>query len=286
MMMDDVTAKLAEAKAALDAIDQVGMSYEQAVAVEAACARFREALAAYEQAQAEPVGEVVEMDDGCRVAVWRDGTPEPGTKLYAALEAEAKPAPAGCVLVDRGALQMVRLALQRDADDGRTVRGEMLSALDNATHAAPAAPAPITRDEARALLIERAQKAKWPGDPAPAAPAEPVAWRVDAGYFTKFESIPDSLRGNAVPLYAAPAAPAPAWQPIETAPKDFFTEFDGWNGERVPDVSWAHPQYAAKDEYDWCISVYEAGFGWVNERVKGLTHWMPLPQPPKENNHD
>lgn len=54
---------------------------------------------------------------------------------------EAKPAPAGCVLVDRGALQMIRLALQRDADDGRTIRGEMLSALDDATHAAPAAPA-------------------------------------------------------------------------------------------------------------------------------------------------
>jgi hypothetical protein len=35
-------------------------------------------------AQGVPVGEVVEMDDGCRVAVWRDGTPEPGTKLFAA----------------------------------------------------------------------------------------------------------------------------------------------------------------------------------------------------------
>lgn len=31
------------------------------------------------------------------------------------------------------------------------------------------------------------------------------------------------------------------WQPIETAPKDFVTEFDGWNGERVPNVSWARP---------------------------------------------
>lgn len=57
--------------------------------------------------------------------------------------APAAPAPAGCVLVDRGALQMVRLALQRDADNGRAVRGEMLAALDEATSAAPAAPAPV-----------------------------------------------------------------------------------------------------------------------------------------------
>jgi hypothetical protein len=43
------------------------------------------ALAAWEVERAAPagqIGEVVEMDDGCRHVVWRDGTPEPGTKLY------------------------------------------------------------------------------------------------------------------------------------------------------------------------------------------------------------
>jgi hypothetical protein len=40
--------------------------------------------------QGVPVGEVVEMDDGCRVVVWRDGTPEPGTKLFAASPAPAQ----------------------------------------------------------------------------------------------------------------------------------------------------------------------------------------------------
>ena len=70
------------------------------------------------------------------------------------------------------------------------------------------------------------------------------------------------------------------WQPIETAPKDFITEFDGWNGQRIPNVSWAHPEYSAKGHYDWCISVYEHGYGWVTERVTNLTHWMPLPEPP------
>lgn len=70
------------------------------------------------------------------------------------------------------------------------------------------------------------------------------------------------------------------WLLIETAPKDFVTEFDGWNGERVANVSWAHPEYSARGHYDWCISVYETGHGWVNERVTGLTHWMPLPKSP------
>ena len=70
------------------------------------------------------------------------------------------------------------------------------------------------------------------------------------------------------------------WKPIESAPKDFSTEFDGWNGERVPNVIWAHPEYEAKGEYAWCRSVYVHGHGWEMERVLGLTHWMPLPDAP------
>jgi len=90
-------------------------------------------------------------------------------------------------------------------------------------------------------------------------------------------------------LYAAMAkaaqpvqqAQAPGWMPIETAPKDYVTEFDGWNGERVPNVSWAHPQGAANGEYDWCVSEYISGWGHQNTRVRGLTHWMPLPPAPQ-----
>lgn len=69
------------------------------------------------------------------------------------------------------------------------------------------------------------------------------------------------------------------WQPIETAPKDFVTEFDGWNGERVPDVFWGIPEF--RHEPAWVKARYETSFGWVNEEVLGLTHWMPLPEPPK-----
>lgn len=72
----------------------------------------------------------------------------------------------------------------------------------------------------------------------------------------------------------------PGWRPISEAPKDFVTVFDGWNGERVADVSWAHPEYSPKGHCDWCVSEYENGHGWNNVGVCGLTHWMPTPPAP------
>jgi len=74
---------------------------------------------------------------------------------------------------------------------------------------------------------------------------------------------------------------APNWQPIETAPKDFVTVFDGWNGDRVCDVSWAHPEYSQKGYYAFCASEYTNGHGWGSMEVKGLTHWMPIPNGPE-----
>ena len=107
-----------------------------------------------------------------------------------------------------------------------------------------------------------------------------------------FMQRPDEIRGYAASragcateaLSAGRAALANAeptwWQKIETAPKDYVTEFDGWNGDRVPNVSWAHPEYSSKGHYAWCVSEYEHHNGWVNTEVKGLTHWMPLPPSP------
>ena len=86
------------------------------------------------------------------------------------------------------------------------------------------------------------------------------------------------VKGHAALANAEPIG----WQAIETAPKDFTTMFDGWNGERVCDVQWARPEYAPKDHYAWCYSEYENGYGWVNHEAKGLTHWMPLPAAPKD----
>ena len=83
----------------------------------------------------------------------------------------------------------------------------------------------------------------------------------------------------------AAAQTTEAWRPIETAPKDFVTVFDGWNGDRVADVCWGHPEYSPKGHRGWCVSAYEHGHGWVLDEVKNLTHWMPLPDapaPPKQ----
>ena len=93
----------------------------------------------------------------------------------------------------------------------------------------------------------------------------------------QFEIAADAIKAGRAALGKAEPT---WWQKIETAPKDYVTEFDGWNGDRVPNVSWAHPEYSSKGHYAWCVSEYEHHNGWVNTEVKGLTHWMPLPPPP------
>ena len=114
------------------------------------------------------------------------------------------------------------------------------------------------------------------------------AWHVGTMSQDDFEPVdesetPTEIADAVLALLAAPPAAGQArWQPIETAPKDFTTMFDGWNGERVCDVQWARPEYAPKDHYAWCYSEYENGYGWVNHEAKGLTHWMPLPAAPKD----
>ena len=73
------------------------------------------------------------------------------------------------------------------------------------------------------------------------------------------------------------------WQPIETAPKDFVSVIDGWNGDRVPDITWAKPDNSPKGYYAWCYSQYENGYGWALIEVKGLTHWIPIPNGPTKD---
>jgi hypothetical protein len=68
------------------------------------------------------------------------------------------------------------------------------------------------------------------------------------------------------------------WQPIETAPKTI--EIDCWNGGRLTDVMWVKPCYAHKSDRKWCKTEYDCN-GQFWEEVRGITHWMPLPAPPK-----
>jgi len=68
------------------------------------------------------------------------------------------------------------------------------------------------------------------------------------------------------------------WQPIETAPKD-GTRFDAWTREgRVPDVWWD----AQRGEWvEWGL----LEFGGVGARrpLWPPTHWMPIPEGPKDD---
>lgn len=74
------------------------------------------------------------------------------------------------------------------------------------------------------------------------------------------------------------------WKPIETAPKD-GTKIDLWvRGKRIPDAYWIKssddPEFA-----DWAVKTYDSH---LCETVDSFvysepTHWMPLPEPPKQD---
>jgi len=73
---------------------------------------------------------------------------------------------------------------------------------------------------------------------------------------------------------AAPAPAVPQWQPIETAPKNkcFMAVVDGC----VRLVSWGKTSHVPM--WGWCL----ADQGAEDFDLCRPTHWMPLPQPPKE----
>lgn len=66
------------------------------------------------------------------------------------------------------------------------------------------------------------------------------------------------------------------WRPIETAPKD-GTMVDLWvanwkpNGMRVTNCFWARAANC------WKLDILAIGYDPLPE----ITHWMPLPEPPK-----
>lgn len=69
----------------------------------------------------------------------------------------------------------------------------------------------------------------------------------------------------------------PAWQRIETAPKD-GTKFDAWqHGHRVTDVYWSDIQEG------WCV---DGSYGPEEPTplavIPAVLHWMPPPEPPPE----
>lgn len=66
------------------------------------------------------------------------------------------------------------------------------------------------------------------------------------------------------------------WQPIETAPKDGTAILTYRSGKIMAVAEWLQDrlaQSAMVKEGCWCVSD-----GMI---IIGVTHWMPLPKPPK-----
>jgi hypothetical protein len=97
---------------------------------------------------------------------------------------------------------------------------------------------------------------------------------------------------------AAPVAQAEPWQPIETAPKDgrkLVLSYTNSHGKhRTVFGCWVTDEEAAETDADGVgleAGWYESIDNWPDYTQVAIhegepTHWMPLPQPPKENKHD
>lgn len=121
--------------------------------------------------------------------------------------------------------------------------------------------------------------------------AQPKAWKM-IGYTDVFSSDWYAVSLNPkcwTPLYTHPAPAIPAgWQPIETAPKD-GTKVLIVNDEGVMAVAHYIEQWDERYEFvrkakdgDVYRTVREECGYWNTDTAYCPTHWMPLPQPPKE----
>lgn len=86
---------------------------------------------------------------------------------------------------------------------------------------------------------------------------------------------------------AAPAPQAPAWQPIETAPKDGRLILVNFGCKGVRAVSWGSPFHDDVTEENglWCVDDDKHGpfplRGYCAAGPTAPTHWMPLPAAPQ-----
>ena len=70
------------------------------------------------------------------------------------------------------------------------------------------------------------------------------------------------------------------WQPIETAPT--YKEVLVWPYPTEFCMTATHGKIPLlRDRFGWYYSEYERGFGVIYTECCP-THWMPLPEPPKE----
>ena len=80
------------------------------------------------------------------------------------------------------------------------------------------------------------------------------------------------------PLQLCDAMPAASpWHRVEEPPKEYGNYLAVVNGE-VMEVTYS--DISMRDDWNWSTCDAE-GFVWI--RSESVTHWMPLPEPPKED---
>lgn len=72
---------------------------------------------------------------------------------------------------------------------------------------------------------------------------------------------------------------ASPWHRVEEPPKEYGNYLAVVNGE-VMEVTYS--DISMRDDWNWSTCDAE-GFVWI--RSESVTHWMPLPEPPKEEEH-
>jgi len=77
--------------------------------------------------------------------------------------------------------------------------------------------------------------------------------------------------------YLAATRAEPQWQPIETAPKDGTEFMAWWEGEFEPKVRFDQEI----ERYEFFGRIDYDQDGWSDEYIKGPSHWMAIPTPPK-----
>lgn len=236
----------------------------------------RDALArllhAFENAQ--PVGEIVTDCDGETVlgdeVSWRVGMPPAGTKLYAAPCAAVGEAP--------DHLELFKEASEWAETAKRKITPDMVELLGWLTGAA----------NAWAEKVEDRAKAAIPAPEGAQLPPLPHPLLIAGGGQSWFNA--EQMRAYARAALAAPApqdsldsaqsskgvamqAPqAPAWQPIETAPKE--------RGGLV-DIICNERRYTGCHYDRICDEYRHITACGVLIRLKGATHWMPIPAAPQ-----
>jgi hypothetical protein len=104
--------------------------------------------------------------------------------------------------------------------------------------------------------------------------AEPVAWMSPGKERIEFSRKDTVYGSHTIPLHPPPQA-VPAWQPIESAPKDGTIVL--LHGGRTTTAGSYQPN---NKKYPW-VFLEDCGPDRVNQwEEKGPTHWMPLPAAP------